>query len=281
MLAVGSSLATLVAARLLHGTSSGVVYTVGPALLVDTVGSDEARAWTDFALSDMSIGLIAGPFLRGIIYAKARYHGVFAVLFGIAAVDFVLRLFMIEKRTAAAWIEISNNESNHGTFSNSLNSNGEPDAIVPKDNQEPFGSARIISSRPVEDDTSEPMRHEPGSTSTVDLKRSRLARRLQEGLVACFLTMYALLNSPKVAAELYGAFINISLLSSFDGILSLFVQKTFGWGSAGAGVIFLAISIPSPGAPIVGALSDRPRYPRGRPWRVCSLRACFGATGFC
>ena len=53
----------LVVSRLLQGSSSAVVYSVGLALLVDTVRRDEVGQWMGTALSSNSVGLIVSPFL--------------------------------------------------------------------------------------------------------------------------------------------------------------------------------------------------------------------------
>lgn len=42
-----------------------------------------------------------------------------------------------------------------------------------------------------------------------------------------------------------------------DAVLALFVQKTFGWNSTAAGLLFLAIFLPGFVAPAVGLLADR------------------------
>ena len=69
--------------------------------------------------------------------------------------------------------------------------------------------------------------------------------------------MTTLLASPRMRAATYGCFTHTLLISSFDAILALFVKHTFHWSSTGAGLIFLAITIPSTLGAAIGALSDR------------------------
>ncbi|MCJ1378827.1 hypothetical protein MMC17_001926 [Xylographa soralifera] len=69
--------------------------------------------------------------------------------------------------------------------------------------------------------------------------------------------MSCLLSSPRLAAAVYGCFTHTTLIAAFDAILPLFVKRTFGWTSTGAGLIFLAITIPSLLGVVFGALSDR------------------------
>ncbi|KAI4217859.1 MAG: hypothetical protein L6R36_009240, partial [Xanthoria steineri] len=90
--------------KCLQGASAGIVYTVGLALLVDTVGRNEVGAWMGSALSGMSAGVMIGPFIAGIIYAKAGYLAVFATILAVIGLDFMARLFMIEKQSAKQWV---------------------------------------------------------------------------------------------------------------------------------------------------------------------------------
>jgi MFS family permease len=50
--------------------------------------------------------------------------------------------------------------------------------------------------------------------------------------------------------------------TALDSVVPLFVHGVFGWDSTGAGLIFLAIIVPTFLAPVIGAISDRygPRW---------------------
>ena len=71
-----------------------------------------------------------------------------------------------------------------------------------------------------------------------------------------------LLRSPRLLAAMYGVFVTCIVATSFDGVLPLFVKRTFGWGSTGAGLIFLTIATPAVIGPLAGWLSDNygPRW---------------------
>lgn len=66
-----------------------------------------------------------------------------------------------------------------------------------------------------------------------------------------------LLCKPRLLAALWGTVIESSINTSFDSTLPLFVSSTFGWGSLGAGLIFLPLVLPMFLGPVVGAISDR------------------------
>ena len=46
-------------------------------------------------------------------------------------------------------------------------------------------------------------------------------------------------------------------MTSFDAVLPLYVKATFGWSSTGAGLIFLAVVLPSLLGPLIGWAADR------------------------
>ena len=47
-----------------------------------------------------SMGILLAPLLGGVVYSHAGYYAVFAMAFGLIAVDILLRLAIIEKRGA-------------------------------------------------------------------------------------------------------------------------------------------------------------------------------------
>ena len=47
-----------------------------------------------------SMGILLAPLLGGVVYSHAGYYAVFALAFGLIAVDILLRLAIIEKRRA-------------------------------------------------------------------------------------------------------------------------------------------------------------------------------------
>lgn len=58
-----------------------------------------------FVFSGMTSSFLLSPFLAGIVYAKAGYFPVFALVIAILTVDLLLRTGLVEKKTAAQWDE--------------------------------------------------------------------------------------------------------------------------------------------------------------------------------
>lgn len=92
------------------------------------------------------------------------------------------------------------------------------------------------------------------SQPTTQIDRSAgTAKRLAER----FPTTCGLMSSGRLVAAMYGGFVQVALICSFDSILPIFVHKTFSWDSSATGLSFLAISIPALTGPLIGLLSDR------------------------
>ncbi|OCK80138.1 MFS general substrate transporter, partial [Lepidopterella palustris CBS 459.81] len=107
LLAVGQSVAALATARLLQGASSGIVWTVGLALLVETVGPENLGKTIGSIFSVISVATLFAPPLGGILYAKTGYPGVFGLGLAFIILDFFLRLLVIEKNIAATYLRPS------------------------------------------------------------------------------------------------------------------------------------------------------------------------------
>ena len=197
-----------------------------------------------FVLSGMNLGALIAPFLAGAIYDYAGYYAVWIVCLVVVAFDFVLRLLIVETKTAKKWIVKEVNNSNLGR------TEGETDPLLPEESMSDSGSGL---------GTSDSIRREQGNHETnkasAVLKLPHNSRK--SWFHRHFPAMTILLTSPRIQAAVYGCFTHTLLISSFDAVLPLFVKRTFLYTSTGAGLIFLAITIPSTLGTVIGALSDR------------------------
>lgn len=114
LLCLGRSIAVLILGRLLQGISAAVVWSVGLALMVDTVPNNIGQAMGYSSLA-MSLGLLVSPAIGGAVFAGAGYYAVYYVTFGCLALDIIMRLILIEKKVARQWIdEEGENDSEQG-----------------------------------------------------------------------------------------------------------------------------------------------------------------------
>lgn len=238
----------LLVSRICQGFSAAIVYTVGLALLVDTVGRDNIGQWMGTALSSSSFGLIVSPLLGGIVYAKAGYMAVFGMAMALIIVDILMRLFMIEKKTAAKYkpLEAVTHNGFYGTFT-------DPDT---DESQHTNGSTQ-------------PKKHngDPEEAPLLDGGAERSSQG-KSGMP----TILVLLSIPRLLAAIYGIFVNVAVLAAFDGVLPLYVKRIFDWNSLNAGLIFLCLAVPALTGPLVGKLVDK-IGPRWIAVAGCSLTA--------
>lgn len=75
LLCFGTSIGLLVLGRLLQGLSAGIVWSVGCALLVDTM-EDAVGVAMGYVATAMSVALLIAPTVGGAVYAAAGYYAV-------------------------------------------------------------------------------------------------------------------------------------------------------------------------------------------------------------
>lgn len=98
MLNVGGNIAVFIVGRTLQGISAAVVWTVGLALLSDTVGSERIGQQmgkrcmfrmvkllniAGYVSIAMSLGILIAPLLGGVVFARAGYNAVFALQYAL------------------------------------------------------------------------------------------------------------------------------------------------------------------------------------------------------
>lgn len=200
-----------------------------------------------FALSGMNLGLLIAPFLAGAIYEMAGYYAVFAAIIGVILFAFILRVMTIEQRKAVKWL---GEDRIDNSCPDGEGSDLEPNA--PQQSSAESGltncSTEVVSTNG-SSRTSEP----PNEVSPL----LRTSKRTQSWFSATFPALALLLSSHRLGAAVYGGFTHATLITSFDAVLPLLVNRTFGWRSTASGLTFLALTLPSLATTVVGALSDR------------------------
>ncbi|KAH0543010.1 hypothetical protein FGG08_002618 [Glutinoglossum americanum] len=209
---------------MLQGVSAAVVWTVGLALLVDTVGEGKVGQAMGYITLSMSFGVLVAPLLGGVVYERGGYYSVFGMAFGLVGLDIALRLVLVEKKIADKW-SITGERARCGILSTSQ-------GVSIEQTQEHSVGAR---------DASPP----GGAVGSSEVEGS-------SGFLAHLPPVITMLMSRRLLASLWGCLVQASLMTSFDSVIPLFVKRVFGWNSTGAGIIFLAIIVPSFLSPLVG-----------------------------
>jgi MFS family permease len=204
LLWLGQSIAVLIIARLLQGMSAAVVWTIGMALVMDTVGSDKLGVTIGSIFSIISVGELVSPVLGGVVYEKAGSGAVFGMGFGLLAIDFIMRVLVIEKKVAARYglldpLSDNSQDEEAGEESPLLGQNNDQENWkVPKD---------------------------------------------QPNWVKTFPIIYCLHN-PRLLTAQAVAFAQAALLGVFDATIPTEAQDLFGFDSLKAGVLFMPLVLP-------------------------------------
>lgn len=268
-LCVGTHLGFWIVGRLCQGASAAVVWTVGLALLVDSVEKDELGKVLGFVGTGMTLGSLGGPLLGGALYEHGGYYSVFGVAFGFIAIDVVLRLLMIERKDAAKWLE-TEGEGRPAV---------EP-AIEPATGSElvPAPLGNIDCGRHldwIERELDTAPESEPKD------KASSVQKPPLEGSVAIEVTaetetvcgkrksaLFTLCSSCRFIITLWAYFVWGLILTSCDSVLPLFVEELFNWKQTAQGLIFIPLTFPSFFDPIIGCFTDR--FPWTRRYVACA-----------
>jgi len=213
LLAFGQSIAVLVIARVLQGTSAALVWTVGLAMVLDTVGPENLGKVFGSIFSFISVGELMAPVLGGVLYSKAGYAGVLGVGAGVLGLDFIMRLLVVEKKVAARYIsesDISANPRDHNSRQedgDDEEANEQTELLATKDEgafKVPNGQNKIIRGLPI---------------------------------------LYCLSN-PRVAVALLLSFVQAATLAMFDATIPTEAQSLLDVSSLQAGLLFIALDVP-------------------------------------
>ncbi|CZT03497.1 uncharacterized protein RAG0_10224 [Rhynchosporium agropyri] len=207
MLFTGRTIWVLVVARLLQGLSASIVWTVGLAMVMDTVGSDKLGITIGSMFSFITVGELIAPVFGGFVYKKAGSGAVFGTAFGLLVIDFVMRLLVIEKKVAEKYgvdySESSDDDSEFGETSPLL-TNG-------KTKEEELAKWVIPAGQPT--------------------------------WVKKFPILYCMGNSRFIVA-LVVAFMQATTLAVFDATIVIESRDLFGFDSLKAGLLFIPLILP-------------------------------------
>lgn len=226
---MGTHIGLWIAGRLCQGASAAVVWTVGCALLVDTVEKEELGQALGYIGMGMTFGAMGGPLLGGVLYEHGGYYSVFALAFALIGLDVVFRLVMVERKDAVRWLECQR------AFSEASQQRGS------------------VTDFDIERQKSHPGEPAP-QQGAADCSSMALPKRKSAVLT--------LLSSYRFIVSLWAYFILSLLLTSFDSVLPLFVEGRFGWQQTAQGLIFIPVTLPHLIDPVIGFINDR--YPWSR-----------------
>jgi MFS family permease len=200
----------IVLGRILQGAAAAVVWTVGTALLVDTVGEEKIGETLGWVSSSMGIGFFLAPLLGGIVYEKAGYYSVYYMSFALIAVDIILRLALIEKKIAVQWIaQETPSPERPGSGSGTTD-------LTDEEKQQGCDQNVVTTPQPTV---------ERNSLNENDLSNENIS---SEDKKFKWPPVITLLASRRLLTALWGCVIQASMSTAFDSVLPLFVHRIFG-----------------------------------------------------
>ncbi|KAL8647674.1 MAG: hypothetical protein Q9210_005413 [Variospora velana] len=295
MLCFGNTIGVLVAGRILQGVSAAIVWTVGLALLVDTVGQKEVGQVMGFVSISMSIAILVAPLLGGVVYDRGGYYSVYYMAFALIVLDIILRIAMIEKKVAHKWDKAAEPTSApspaeeeekippplpqredswlphpdsvlHLTLSEkkvdkkwTIEDGSRPELETPRDERWTKRISPLSNADTIVEEPETEVAEAPSHTNSLSCCQPQPdnSSTTVPAEVRKRPPIVILLSSRRLLSALYCALVQSALLTAWDAVLPLRVSWLFGWHSLGAGLIFLPLVLPSFIAPLVGAFSDR------------------------
>jgi MFS family permease len=216
-----------------------VVWTVGLALLADTVEKEEIGQTMGYVFSAMSVGILLGPLLGGIIFDKGDYNEVYAPAYVLIGLDITLRLLMIEKKVAKRWVNVGIESRLEGQV---VHQAAKEVKRVERSEVQAFNHLDT------EHNIFPTSRHTQPATDNSPI---------YVGTTSRLPPVVTLLKSRRLLCALLCCMIIGVLLTHFDSVLPIYVRDTFQWNSTGAGLIFLPLVLPSLLSPLIGWAIDK------------------------
>ncbi|OQE12192.1 hypothetical protein PENVUL_c001G00055 [Penicillium vulpinum] len=120
-------------ARVLQGAATAMVSVAGLSIVTDAVDKASLGQMIGFLGTAMTLGFMSGPLLSGLVYEVGGFYAVIGMAFGIVALDFFLRLAVVERRIAERWLCLTDGEAP-----------SQENGYIPE--QPPYGALGSISS---------------------------------------------------------------------------------------------------------------------------------------
>ena len=168
--------------------------------------------------SFIAVGELTAPSLGGALYARTAYGGVLWISVTVLAADFLMRVCLIEKKTAAAC------QSSGGASPLSE----EPDAIQGEIGQ--IQHERLGGSQATEVDSLLPV---------------ETYNQTNEHSLACTLPISGCLKSSRLLVSLALGFLQALIIGTYDATLTTEAAARFGFSSLDTGILFLALGLPN------------------------------------
>lgn len=244
--ALGTTLPVLLSARLLEGLSAAIVATVGYALISDVVEQDRLGRAMGFTNMSMSMALLLGPVLGGVLYEYCGYFKTFLPALVLLGIEVGLRGLIVEggKRGRRSLVIDAREDGDKGT--------GDEESAETGTGTETGTDASTTST--LAHDRSPRTTPQDPPTGAVESQPLLLPPPPTHPTRNAHLI---LLTNPRFLVSITGLFALNSTACGFDAVTAPYISSTFGLAPVHAAALFLALAIPMLFSPFTGALTDR------------------------
>ncbi|GAA5956568.1 hypothetical protein JCM3765_003486 [Sporobolomyces pararoseus] len=270
-----NSFALMVVARILQGFSGTVLWTIGLALVTDSVPEERAGVVLGQVMIGFSIGQGIGPPAGGAIYQKFGWRGPFVFILIIVVIDLLMRLVIVEKHQALKWVqnggvvikgfEAPGYHNNEGKSENEKQQEVEEEDVEARTLHESSNPGNKIqkTEKPETPDQiggvgSSTTDHQCQQQQTVVVDNAS-SESPKSKLPSHWTGLFEMMKNPRALTSFA-----LTLLNGFtvgglaDSAMTIYLNDHYGLNSQGAGLVYLAIVIPVFFAsPVAGWWVDR------------------------
>ncbi|BGP54868.1 hypothetical protein JCM8202_003377 [Rhodotorula sphaerocarpa] len=232
------SYALMVVARILQGFSGTTLWTIGLALVTDSVPEERVGTVLGAVMIGFSCGQAIGPPVGGVLYARMGYRAPFVFSLILVGIDLLLRVLLIEKHIALKYIQAGHDIPN-------FEAPGYVDPRKTTDSQE------TVATSPEPEATTAEGKAAPEGKA-VSLSGSRK-------IPSHWLGLWEMLKSPRAMTTILLTLLNGFIVGALqDTGQTIYLEEQYGLTSFGAGLVFLGFVVPTFFAsPIAGWAVDR------------------------
>ena len=237
---LGQKVWLLIIGRFAQGASSGAVYAVGMAILTDAISQRNMGLAIGFVTLSLAAGMVLGPVAGGLLYHNFGYTSVFISAYVLIGLDFVLRLFLVERPKIHTGAPKPCHTLRYGTTSSEDLAHAACQA----------GGSKIMRE--------EASRYENEvSTDSTPNTLNEESQLLPAHESPTRHPILELLSSKRMLANCLGDGVQSLILSLLEAILPLHIKSVFHYNSAQVALIFLLLSVPTLAGPGIGYITDK------------------------
>ncbi|KAI9261165.1 major facilitator superfamily domain-containing protein [Sporodiniella umbellata] len=278
MFMLGEKYWELLLARFLQGFSSSSVWTLGMCLASDTFALEELGTQMGRITMFHTVGLVSGApiggkqninslaenilsrhiYLLGALYHTRGYKAPFIFCIAIAGLDFLLRLFLVErKNNPPEWFEKDSKNQESIVSQDSASQKSGETKLKDSANSLEKAPESLAKNDSTEDVTI--------FTETVSKNDEKTTKNV---------TYWSLLKEHRLLAGMIVVFYETFLEGALEATLSLRLSSEWGYDSSKVGLVFFAYLVPYfIGLPLSGIIADQygPKILIYPTWIICAI----------